>query len=799
MKNKTLYFFACSLALQACSDPAERTAKYLKSGKVYYAEENYPKAKIEFRNALQIDGKLSMAYFHLALIAEKNKNWKGMFANLSRVIQFNPENIEAKLMLTKLFLSSGEIEKASSEIDQVLALDAQNPDAISLKGIVLLKKGENKEALAEADKALAINPAHLESINLKVAQYLAENDYVTAEKVAKVALALNPDALSLHLLKLRVDINAKNTQAVEKDYQELIRRFPEKLQFSYALAKYFVGQGNNSDALYTLQVVIEKNPELIEPKLVLVDYLVQKDRSQAEKTLNQFLQQNPNEASLYFKLADLQIEQQQFEKAKVPLNWVVEHKGEDKEGLSAKALLAKIAMQGNEIETAIILVDDVLAVDAKHYQSLLLKSRLNLVERRYDGAIVQLRSVLRDYPKSDEAMVLLAQAYLKKQSPELAQENFRKAMDINPSNFSAIMPVVSRMIKSKDIGRADDILKKALEIRPNHAGALQALAQVRLLNKDWQGTQEVAELISTKPKGKGFSYYLGGKISEGQGLYTSAIKQYEQALSVTPELSDALTSLAVCYEKLKKPNKILAYLDDFMAKNPNNYAPFLLKAQVYRNNKEWGNALAILNKGAEKWPRVAQFYVLMGSVYSRKNDREKLVESYKRGLEKKPDHVQLSMLLSSVYEIDQDYDKARRIYESLIAKWPSVDLAVNNLVSMLLDHYPGKENTERAVILAKRFEKSKLPYYIDTYGWALLHNNNIKEALPIFQKAVMTAPDVAVFSYHLGVAHHKNNNIAEAIGALKKALILGGKKNGFVEKEQAKDLLQELMALPKAA
>ena len=63
-------------------------------------------------------------------------------------------------------------------------------------------------------------------------------------------------------------------------------------------------------------------------------------------------------------------------------------------------------------------------MDAKHYESLLLKARINLINGKNDEAITELRGILRDYPKSDEAMVLLAQAYLKKESPELAEENF---------------------------------------------------------------------------------------------------------------------------------------------------------------------------------------------------------------------------------------------------------------------------------------------------------------------------------------------------------------------------------------
>ena len=94
------------------------------------------------------------------------------------------------------------------------------------------------------------------------------------------------------------------------------------------------------------------------------------------------------------------------------------------------------------------------------------------------------------------------------------------------------------------------------------------------------------------------------------------------------------------------------------------------------------------------------------------------------------------MLLASIYEIDKEYDKALEIYESIVAKRLDIDLVVNNLVSLLLDHYPGKENKQRAVELVKRFEKPEQPYFLDTYGWALLKNGNVKEALVIFKKVV---------------------------------------------------------------
>lgn len=796
MKKNILYFLACSFALQGCGESAEqRTLEYLQSGKTYYAQKEYSKAKVELRNALQIDGDLADAYYHLALIDEQDQNWKGMYANVNQAIRLDSENHGARLMLAKLFLLTGEIESARDEIDLVLDKAVNNLDAIALKGAVFLKQGDKVAALAEAEKALAINPAHQESIGLQVVVYSSKLDYVAAEKVIKRALQVTPDELSLYVLKLQMHLNSKNKLAIEQDYQELIERFPDKHEFIYALAKYYVSEQRDNEALVLLQKVVEQNADLLEPKLALIDHLAEKQESQAVIMLNKLTQGIPRETALYFRLANLQLKQKKFEQAKKTLKKIIDFKGVEKEGLVARTLLAKVAILEKDISTASAVIEEVLAVDARHYEGLILNVRIKLTKGLSDEVIGDLRGMLRDYPQSDEAMVLLAQAYLKKESPELAEENFRKALELNPGNFSAVLPVVSRMVRSKDIARADKILQEALKISPDHAGALQVLAQVRLLSEDWEGTQQVADLILTKPKGEGFSYYIGGKISQGQGLYADAIKKYQQALEVSPDLFDALKSMMVCYEKRRQSDKMYAYLDKFILSNPDNPYPLQLKGELYSANKRWKKALAVLKKGIDKWPKEPQFYVLMANVYHEMNNPQKVFDSYKKGLKNSSDNVQLSILLSSAYEQDKKYDDALAVYESLLAQRPGIDLAVNNLVSLLLDHFSGKENTARAVKLAKSFEKSEQPYFLDTYGWALLHNDSVKEAVMVFKQVIVKAPEVAVFKYHLGAALHKAGDNSQAVEVLKQALVTGAKQDRFIEQNQVKLLLNKLKAM----
>lgn len=791
---RTLLLTGVALSFQACGDATEKAQHYLDSGKEFYSKGNYDKAKVEFKNALQLDDKLSEAYFHLALMDEKNQNWKGMFGNLSQVVKLTPEHIEGHKKLGQLLLMSGQADKAVAEADAILKLDPGNADAHVLKGTVLLRQGNQKAALEAADKVLAQAPDNIDAVNLKAVAYVESKDFAQALAIVENALKVNANDLALNLLKLQIDMKTDKPEAVVADYQVLIKSYPDNLDFQYALAKYYDETGKDADAKSILQKVIAEHPDDAKPKLVFVDYLSTKSPAEAITVLQGYIAQRPDTAGYYLPLAKLLISQNKWVEAKESLNWLVNNKPEDKEGLAAKVLLAKIAVNDKDNDLALKLVDEVLSLNAGNYDALVLRAKIRLLNGLTDQAVSDLRGVLRDYPKSDEAMVLLAHAYAKQDAHALADEHFRKALDLNPGNFDAVMPVVSQMIKSKDIARADEVLQKALAVKPDHAGALQALAQVRLLKKDWSGTQEVADTISTKPKGDGFSKYLSGKVSEGQGLYKEAVAKYKDALAVSPGLSDALVGLMRSYEALKQRKDMFAYLDEFIKANPENTYPLILKSQLYVLDKRPDEAIKVLSGSIEKWPKVASFYEAMASIHAANQEREKAILVSQKGLENDPDNISLRMMLAAIYEKSKDYDKALENYEALISKHPNVDVAVNNLVSLLLDHYKTKENIDRAVKLAARFEKSEQPYFYDTYGWALLNGDRNDEALKVFKDVVAKMPEVAVFKYHLGLAYHKKNNKSAAIAELEQALAIGDKKGNFIEKEAVENLLKEIKA-----
>ena len=150
-----------------CGDAEQQKAKYLERGKTYFAEENFEKARVEFKNVLQIDPKDIKARYMLAQIQEQKQNFRAAFKNYARVIEQDPAHIEARIRLGRLYLLSDEPKGAMEAADAVLVLQPDNPDALALRDGVLLRQGDSAGVLVTGEAALEIDLGHVAAVSLR--------------------------------------------------------------------------------------------------------------------------------------------------------------------------------------------------------------------------------------------------------------------------------------------------------------------------------------------------------------------------------------------------------------------------------------------------------------------------------------------------------------------------------------------------------------------------------------------------------------------------------------------------------
>lgn len=795
--KKLLLISVCAVALSGCHGSAEKTQAYLTKGINFYKQGDNDKARIELKNVLQLDNKKAEAYYYLALVDEKDQNWRGMLDNLKQAVSLSPKNNEARIKLGQMFLAGNKehFEQVTEQIEAILKNSPNDPGALTLKAGILNKQKKPDEAIALLDAILKAHPDFQDALNLKANVYVSKNDFVSALAIVNKSLAIKPDDLSLYILKLRIHDKAQDKAAIEQDYLDIIKQFPDKLDFNYTLALYYSMQGQDDKAVKVLQDTINKNPNEIMPKLTFVDYLLDKDRKQVEPTIQKYLAQHVNEPELLFRLANFYLQENKEDQAKQQLNLIISTKKDSKEALNAQLLLAQLALtkdKSPQHEAVIAMIKAILEVNPLHLEALMLKAKILLSNQLYDDGIAELRNILTNYPKADAALVLLAQTYLIKKSPELAEESFHKALEINPNNSDALQYVLSKLMENKDYVRASELVQKAQSAKPNDLRLLEMLAQIKLAAGDWAEVKRIADIFATAPKASAFTSYLNGRMLQNEQKYAAAITKYQEALAANPELLDALQGIIQSNEKLNQRAATFTYIDTYIKAHPEKPMLFFIKANLLAEDKHPDQAIKVLNEAIAKWPKMPQLYKDLARLYSMPKEVDQVIAVYNTALTNIPNSIEFTMSLAGAYEVKEDYASSLKLYEALLVKHPDLNDVANNIASLLLDHYPTKENIERATKLAERFAKSENPYLLDTYAWSLFNGGHYDEAVQALQKVIAKNSDVPVFRYHLGAAYHKTNHDTAATSELEQALSLGEKAGGFVEKKLAEDLLKEL-------
>jgi tetratricopeptide (TPR) repeat protein len=793
-KNVTIAFISSMLLLAGCNkeeDPKE----HLQKGVEYFNSGDYKKAELELKTSGQSDKNVAQTYYYSAMLNEKSHQYKTMVDNLKKTLELEPTYPEARLKLGKVQLLLGEVDSALEQAEILLKEKADNPEALLLRASVLIRQKKQADASALIESVLKANPNHIDALLLNAIIYMEKDNLDKAFESVNAAIKLDEKNISLRMFKIQLDAKNKNIDAVITDYKDLIASNPDNPEFKITLAKIYAQSGKKAEAEELLNGLITAKPDDVKQKLMLLDFLAVAEPEKVQEKFNQFTEQYKKQSKTLLSFAGWMIAQKNVDEAKKVLNQVVALDDKN-DSLAAKVMLAKIAFSQKELETAKKITDEILSKNSNYIDAKVLQARLLLANAKYDEAIEFLSKILWEKSDSEETLILLGQTYAIRGNQKEAAKQFASILEFNPANLQALMYLYDNAVAIKDVGYAQQLIEKALRIEPENLILLEKLVKLDLLTSKWDEAKTTLQRISSSanPQAKNLASYLEGQIFQGQGDYAKAITSYKTLLTSVPDNYDVLTNLAKCYGGLNKKAEMIVLLNDLLAKNSQNASAGIVLSHLLLLDKQFDKANSLLTNLISTNPKVSELYDSLAKVKSAQGDNKSAITIYQEGLKQNPGDVKLLLPLASLYEIQGDYDSAISSYETLLAGDPNLDLAVNNLASVLSEHYTSIDKLKHAVELAEKFKDSKQPYYKDTYAWAVIKQGDLVKGLNLLNQIITSAPNVAVFRYHLGVAHYKNGNNGAAIAELKQALELGAKNHGFADEKAAKALLDEIQA-----
>jgi tetratricopeptide (TPR) repeat protein len=784
-----LYALVVLLLLTACSGAEDRKDRHFNRGMELFEQGNYVKARLEFKNVLQIDPKEARAYYMSGQIEEKEQNWERAYALFLRTVELDPKLNEAQVHLGRLYALSGQPEKALEAAAVALDINPNDSTALALKGLARLRMGEKDTAISELKAALELDPKNLDALSLLSTLYADQGQMDKAIALAKQGLDQHPDRIASYLLVAQLYERSGNVEGTLGILQKIIQLEPDEIQHRVRLASYYLDKQQASKAEQVLQRAVKDLPENIDAKLALVELLNRQDnKSGAEAALKAFVAEAPDTYSLQLALAHLYAQTDRKGEAESVLRQVIEQADRSEDGVEARVRLAKLLITEKSEDQALKLVEDALKLHPKEKEALLLRAAIFLANNDLAGSIADLRTLLKEDPTNVKAYRLKARVHLKKNEIALARQSLEDAIKAQPQEAAANYELVNLLLKSGKRDEALTVLEKMRRYVPDDIKVLVTLSQLYSQNQNWGEVEKLADSLMAKHPENASGYFYAGLVHQQNGQHLEAITAFEKSLVIKPNAVEPLIGLAKSQIAIDQPAAALQRVQKVIEINPDHLLALNLEGEILLAQKRNSEAEAIFNQVIELNPEWVIPYNNLLKIKQFEEDESGVRAILEKGFEKTHD-PRLGIILALNYEKTGDNEEAREVYEKLLQREPGFALAANNLAMLLLKSEPDQSALDKALELVKKFELSENPFYLDTLGWTYLKRGEPGLAVPVLERAVRTKGSVPEIDYHLGIAYHQLGRTADAVEKLKSAT---APESQFAGMEEAKALLEEL-------
>ncbi len=775
--------------LAGCGGEDARKAKYFEKSKAYFEQGDYDKAKIELKNVLQIDPKFADAHYLFGEVEAKNKNFRGAYVHYYKAVKLDGDNLEARNKLARLYLLSGELEKAQEQLDEIVTRNPESKHVKMLELLISARKGDTDKAISIAKNIIEKDKSMTDAIFILSNLYMRNRDYENATAVLKEGIANNPEDVALRLQLGGIYSMRKDVANAEKILVGLIELKPENFEYRQRLIKFYIEQKKYDKAESALRDAVKLDSDNESRKLMLVEFLAKyKSVKEAESELLDAIRDYPEAFNLKFAKAKL------YEKIKPKevegiYKGIIDLDGTGPEGLKARVELANIFLKQGKYEQAQIYISEVLDVNPRSAKALLLKGKIALFNNDMVSAIAAFRSIIKDQPDMVEASRLLALAHMRNKEYELAKETLIRSIESAVENPKPHLNYAQYLISQKEYDEANKEIDKAFKISPTNLEVMKMKLNIASLLSDKDMVAKTIALIKKYHPDNPFGYQKSGDFNMALKNYDKAISEYEKALKLSGKMLPTLASIIKAELSTKNYSAAIERLEKIIAKRPDSAIPKELLGEVYFAKKDFVLAEKFIKEAIKLNPKWSLPYTSLANVYIAKKDISSAVETYKSALKIIPDSVDIYARLAQIYERTGKFDLAINTYEKILQLKPDDALASNNLASILSDVRGDEESLRRARELTLKFEKSDEPGFLDTLGWIYYKSGEYQKSIKILSRVVTKQPDFALFQYHLGMAYYKAGDTKNAKIHLRKSL--DGKQK-FKGMKEAEKILKQL-------
>jgi tetratricopeptide (TPR) repeat protein len=745
--------------LLGCSTKEEKKGKHLKRAEQYLEKNELKKAVIELKNVVQLDPEDDEAFYRLGETSLKLKLGREAFQAFSRAVSINPNNLKAQLKIGQLLLLGRRTAEAREKAEFILDKSPQDIEALALLSGIQIQEKDTAGALETLKQAASLEPNRFKTRLSLGRVYLLKGDHAEAEKAYRKAITLDAGARAPYLELSRLYASQGHWDKAENELKNLIEASGSDYQNLKVLARFYESTKNWDRAEKTyLDGVRSALKEDVGPLVELGGFYAR--RNSYDKALEAF------EKALAVKKDDPNI----------------------------LLLIGQLQLDFKHPEEGEATIDRALELDKGHLAANFLKGRLYLQRKDFANALERFDHVTRESPRNAAAYYFKALCQIGKGEPKLAEQNLVKAVELNPQLLNARLLLGETYLRERNEDLAREQIEAALRQAPTNTKVLMLSGNLKILERDAKGAEaafkKVVELDPTFAPG----YVRLGLLYNLTGRKADALKQFQRALDLDPQQTDALALMVGIHVRDKKYDEALRLCEIQKEKISGSPAKLALIEYLEGNLFKAQGASAEAQKRYEKAmaadPNLLAPYVALARIYVEEQRLEDAISQYEAVLTKDPNYVAGYMALGTIYDQKGDGEKAEIHYRKALKIKNDFAPAANNLAWNLAERGKNLDEALGFAQIAKE-QMPDNPSVMDTLGWIYYLKESYLSAIAEFNDSLSREPDNAIINYHMGMAQYRNNQADKAKLYLEKALEA---EEDFKGAQEARRVLRDIEA-----
>jgi tetratricopeptide (TPR) repeat protein len=606
------------VASSACSKEA-KIARYLERGDQYLKEGKSREAIIEFLNVIQLDERNPEATARLARTLFDTGQFGPAFQYLQRAVEFNPDDLEARVRLATLHAFSGRLEEAREEAGFALDKDPKNLDALAIFAGAASTEGEVDGAMRR-----------LESVR---------SDHAGKAK--------------FHLTMGSLQLRKRDVAGAENSFQEAARVEPDSADAHLALGTFYLAKREPARAKEEFDVAAEKAPVRSGTQIRVVDfYRLLGQPDEGDRRLDELVKEAPDFYPAWRRIALYAFTDKNYDRAQEALNHLLEASDKDPETIR---MIAEVHLAKGETEEA---------------------------QKRFREAIAIFQDHARRRPEQPSIHFRLAQLHVRVGEVEQAKSRLQTVVELAPNSPSAVLLLSELQINNREAAKAVGPLEDLTKRQPSALG-FELLGKAYLQEQKFpQATAaftRFSELAPSEPRAR---FQLGTSLAN-EGKLREGVRELEKALEMNPSYVEPLALLASIDARQQRLGAALSRVQDQMAKIDATGQHQFLLGQLYAASNQMDYAEVAYRKAVELDPNLNAAYAQLAQIYVRTNRIDEALAEMEKGLQHNPKNVPVMMMKGMLQHQKGAIADAQVTYEGLLGINPNFAPAANNLAYIL--------------------------------------------------------------------------------------------------------------------